>query len=203
MGPSKNSLIHSPLHSLKIRLKRSTSSIGVADRPRAMSRQNSRQIQRPNTTFEKSNRPVSFNLPITPLKFKNQSTLASTLNVPLDKKIALSLPNTPLSNQLAIPSTPIVPLKSALSRKRSIPPTLDKQLTLADMPSSKFILEQINEEDEENVQDEKENYYENVYVNINRNTQQIDEFENDADVGDVKPRIFFSKKILKKVSLFK
>ena len=63
-------------------------------------------------------------------------------------------------------------------------------------------MEQINEEDEESIQHEEDNY-ESVYININRNKEKLDEFQIGIEGGNEKPKIYFSKKILEKVSLHK
>jgi hypothetical protein len=170
IGSSKNSFIHSPLHSLKFKLKRSASSIGVADKRRHISRLSSKQKQRPSTTLAQPNKQLAISLPSTPLAFRSQSRLSSKPITP----IAQQLSNRPTSTPLSI-DTRFIPNPSS--------------------SSSKFILEQINEEDEENVQEEEN--YETVYVNINRNRQQTEKFYNDDE--EENPKIYFSKKILKKV----
>ena len=91
---------------------------------------------------------------------------------------------------------------SRLFANTPIHPVLDKQPTSIRRSSSKLILEQINEEDEESIQHEEDNY-ESVYININRNKEKLDEFQIGIEGGNEKPKIYFSKKILEKVSLHK
>jgi len=116
--------------------------------------------------------------------------------------LAISLPNTPLAFRNQLSSKPITPFDKQLSNR---PTSTQLSIGTQFIPnpsssSSKFILEQINEEDEENgIEVEEEENYERVYVNINRSNQQTENFNNDND--EENPKIYFSKKILKKVIL--